>query len=157
MVCWMRSFVSVAVCWYGGVPGYKKCDPQEAEFIQTNGNPELIDVSLDIESKITLFDSLENKFESSLTVNEDLILGNMEHMINSDKNHSYLRNKYLSTLNLVIIKFIKKIMMENVQEQFLFVCEKVFCFVCLLFLNNRQHIPPMFWVDKNGVCNNEKK
>ena len=57
----MWSFVSVAVCWYGGVPGYEKWNPQEAEFIQTNGNYELIDVSLDIESKISLIDVLLNQ------------------------------------------------------------------------------------------------
>ena len=101
MVCltWLFAAFAVLRCSYGdsGVAG-DKWDPRKAELSQTNGNYELIDVSFDIESKMLSFDGFEIKFEVSLTVNEDLILGNIEHMIEGDRNHPDLKNSYLSTL-----------------------------------------------------------
>ena len=73
-------------------------DPRKAELSQTNGNYALIDVSFDSESKILSFDGFENKFSLLLSLNEDLILGSMQHMIQGKKNHPDLKNSYLSTL-----------------------------------------------------------
>ena len=134
---WLFVAVAVCRCSHVGVPGDKKWDSREAELIQTNGNCELIDVSLDIESKILSFDGVGTKFELSSTMNEDLILGNMEYMIECDKNHPDLKKSYLNTLTE---SYHYQIYKEHIAGKFavaISICPRkgiLFClFVCFLF------------------------